>query len=68
MYKIHILHDIELKIAEYGILEFGGTYKINLVSLKNIDIGQNNPQNINYSIYMGIRFLAITQPFFILSG
>ena len=33
---IHILHDIELKIAEN--MKFDSTYGINLVSLKNIDI------------------------------
>ena len=40
---------MELKIAES--MEFGGTYRIYLVSLTNIDIGQNSPQNINNSIF-----------------
>ena len=48
----HKIHS-ELKIAES--MEFGGTYRLNLVLLKNIDIWSSyrpkDRQNINYSIF-----------------
>ena len=45
----------KLKIAEN--MQFYGTYQINLISSKNIDMGRNGSLNTNYSIY-GHKFFG----------